>query len=74
MGLAHPVQPCSRLVADLGSGTELKAQAMQGRTRMGYAEPERRWVDNRFRSAFVMLTRPFGKFGLAARARRVRHA
>ncbi len=55
------------VVADLGSGTELKAQAMAGRTRMGMRQPERRWVDNRFRSAFVMVTRPFGKVGLAVR-------
>jgi hypothetical protein len=54
-------------VAELGSGTELKAQAMQGTTRMGYAMDGHRWVDNRFRSAFVLLTRPFGSVGLAAR-------
>ena len=55
------------LVADLGSGTSLKAQAMQGRTRMGYVEDGRHWVDNRFRAAFVMLTRPIGKFGMSIR-------
>jgi hypothetical protein len=48
------------LVGDLGGGAELKAQALQGRTRMGYREPTERWVDNRFRSAYVLLTRPFG--------------
>jgi hypothetical protein len=56
------------LVADLGSGIQLKAQAMQGRTRMGYRMDGRRWVDNRFRSAFAMLTHAFGRIGLAARA------
>ena len=56
------------LVAELGGGAELKAQAMQGRTRMGYAMDGRRWLDNRFRSAFVMLTHPVGEIGLAARA------
>ena len=56
------------LVADLGSGTQLKGQAMQGRTRMGYVEDGRRWVDNRFRAAFLMLSRPLGKFGLSVRA------
>jgi hypothetical protein len=56
------------LVADLGGGAELKAQALQGRTQMGYRQPERRWIDNRFRAAFVMLTRPFGKVGVAVRA------
>jgi hypothetical protein len=54
-------------VANLGSDTEFKAQAIEGRTHMGFAEGGRRWVDNRFRSAFVLLTRPFGGFGIAAR-------
>jgi len=53
--------------ADLGSGTELKAQALQGRTRMGFRDGDRRWVDGRFRSAFVLLTRPFGSVQLTAR-------
>ena len=35
---------------------------------MGFAEGGRRWVDNRFRSAFVLLTHPFGPIGIAARA------
>jgi hypothetical protein len=56
------------LVAALGSGAQLKAQAMQGRTRMGYVEGGRHWVDNRFRAAFVLLSRPFGKFGISLRA------
>jgi|tagenome__1003787_1003787.scaffolds.fasta_scaffold20930096_1 hypothetical protein len=56
------------VVADLGSGTELKLQAVDGRTRMGYADAGRRWVDDRFRSAFVLLTHTFGPFGIAARA------
>jgi hypothetical protein len=55
-------------VADLGAGTQVKLQALQGRTRMGDLEEGRRWIDNRFRSAFVLVTRPFGPFGLAARA------
>src|SRR5947209_6422321 len=56
------------VVADLGAGAELKAQALEGRTRMGYPMPHRRWIDNRFRAAFVMLTKPVGKIGIAARA------
>ena len=56
------------LVADLGGGTQLKAQALQGRTHMGYAMDGARWVDNRFRSAFLLLTRPFGPFAITARA------
>ena len=55
------------LVADLGSGTEFKAQAMQGRTRMGFVDNGGRWVDNRFRSAFVLLTHPFGTVRLTGR-------
>jgi hypothetical protein len=55
------------LVAKLGGGVELKAQALQGRTRMGFADAGRRWVDNRFRSAFVLLTRPFGTVRLTGR-------
>jgi hypothetical protein len=57
------------LVADLGSRTEVKAQAVQGRTRMGFVEPgdTHLWVDNRFRSAFVLVTHAFGPVGLAAR-------
>ena len=55
-------------VAELGGGAELKAQALQGRTQMGFPMPDRRWVDMRFRSAFAMVTRPFGKVGLAVRA------
>ena len=56
------------IVAKLGGGAELKAQALRGRTRMGFTEDGRRWIDNRFRSAFVLLSRPFGSVGIAARA------
>lgn len=55
------------VIADLGSGAELKAQAISGRTRMGYAAPLHRWIDERFRSAFVMASRPFGKVTIAGR-------
>jgi hypothetical protein len=55
------------MVADLGSGTQLKAQALQGRTRMGYPDDGKRWVNNRFRAAYVMLNRSFGSFGASAR-------
>src|SRR5262249_11756890 len=56
------------LVADLGAGTSLKLQAIDGRTRMGFVENGRRWVDDRFRSAFVLLTHSFGSFSLTGRA------
>jgi hypothetical protein len=55
------------LVADLGGGTQLKGQALDGRTRMGFSQNGGRWVDNRFRSAFALLTHRFGQIGLAAR-------
>lgn len=54
-------------VADLGGETALKVQAMSGRTRMGFAENGRRWFDSRFRSAYAMVTRALGQYGLAAR-------
>lgn len=54
-------------VANLGGGTELKAQALAGRTRMGLRQDGARWVDNRFRSAFALLTHKVGAIGLAAR-------
>jgi hypothetical protein len=56
------------IAAELGGGTELKAQAMEGRSRMGFFDGDRRWVDNRFRSAFVLVTHAFGQIGMAARA------
>jgi len=56
------------IVAKLGGEMELKAQGLEGRTRMGFSQDGRRWIDNRFRSAFVMLSRPFGPFGIALRA------
>jgi hypothetical protein len=56
------------LVADLGSGAELKAQALQGRTRMGFPEGSERWVNNRFRAAYVSLTRPLGTVHFSVRA------
>ena len=55
------------LAADLGPGTSLKAQAMQGRTRMGYAVDGRRWIDNRFHSGLAMLTHAFGPVGVTVR-------
>ncbi|HET9810894.1 MAG TPA: hypothetical protein VFP53_04270 [Sphingomicrobium sp.] len=56
------------LVADIGGSTEIRMQALSGRTKMGFPRDGRRWVDMRFRSAFVLVSRPFGDVGLAARA------
>jgi len=50
------------------AGTVLRAQAMTGRTRMGFVEEGgRRWIDMRFRSAFLLASRDVGSIGLAAR-------
>lgn len=54
-------------VAELGPRTEFKAQAVAGRTRMGYPQPVRRWIDERFRSAFLMMTRRVGSVRFAVR-------
>jgi hypothetical protein len=56
------------LVAELGHGAELKTQALEGRTRMGFVMNGRRFADVRFRSAYAMLTKPFGNVGIAGRA------
>lgn len=55
------------VVADLGATTRLKLQAIDGRTRMGFIEGDRRWVDTRFRSAFLLVTKAIGQFSLAGR-------
>ena len=54
--------------AELGPDTGFKLQALSGHTKMGFPAGERRWVDARFRSAFVLLTQRVGAIGLAARA------
>jgi hypothetical protein len=55
------------LVATLGPSTKLRAQALTGRTRMGFPRSGARWVDNRFRSAFALVTHDFGRVGLSTR-------
>lgn len=55
------------LIANLGGGTEIKAQALQGTTRMGFPTPVRRWIDERFRSAYVMLSKQAGNMTFSAR-------
>jgi hypothetical protein len=56
------------VVANLGGGATLKAQALEGRTRMGFSMDGRHWVDNRFRSAFVLVSKPLESYGITARA------
>jgi len=55
-------------VADLGGGNRLKLQAITGTTLMGMTEPTGIWIDNRFRSAFVLASHDFANGGVAARA------
>jgi hypothetical protein len=55
------------LAVKFGGSTELKMQALSGRTRMGMVQDGRHWIDMRFRSAFALLTHPFGPIGVAAR-------
>ena len=75
MGLADRASTMSALVADLGSGAELKAQAHAGPHPHGLSRwPERRWVDDRFRSAFVLLTEPVRHVRHRRSRGRVRHA
>ena len=54
-------------VAQLGAGTELKFQALTGRTRMGVTEDNGIWIDNRFRAAFALVSHGFTDGGIAAR-------
>jgi hypothetical protein len=54
-------------VAELGSGAELKVQALQGWTRMGYPNPLKRWVDGRFRAAYALLSKRVGTVLLTGR-------
>ncbi|MCY7339917.1 MAG: hypothetical protein LH465_08220 [Sphingomonas bacterium] len=55
------------LVADLGAKTQLRAQAIRGRTRMGITDNGAIWVDNRFRSAFALVTQRFGISSITGR-------
>ena len=47
--------------------TRITAQAMAGRTEMGFPMPDRIWVDTRFRSAFALVTRTIGKGSVSGR-------
>ena len=54
-------------VVRLGPSTEIKGQAMAGRTRMGMTEDDGIWIDCRFHSAFALLVHDFGPFRGAVR-------
>ena len=47
--------------------TRITAQAMAGRTEMGFPMPDRIWVDTRFKSAFALVTRTIGKGSVSGR-------
>lgn len=55
------------VVANLGAGAVLRAQAVSGRTQLGMFINGVRWVDTRFHSAFALFTKSFGPVGMAAR-------
>ncbi len=56
--------------ADLGPSTRLLAQAMTGTTLMGFGFPlptDRRWVDTRFRAAYLLVRHDFGRVAISGR-------
>jgi hypothetical protein len=53
--------------ADLGSNTHLLAQALTGTSDMGIEENGLYWVEGRFRSAYLRLTREVGRVALSGR-------
>ncbi|MEJ5976752.1 hypothetical protein WG901_08915 [Novosphingobium sp. PS1R-30] len=55
------------LVADVGRGWELRAQALAGRTRLGERMGGDDWIDMRFRAAYGMVTRRLAHTALSAR-------
>ena len=68
MGLAHALPQC-RARVDLGTATQLLAQAMSGTTLMGDRGRRDIWVDTRFRAAFALAHAAAGQ-GRGVRAGR----
>jgi len=54
--------------AKIGEHTRLKAQALSGRTQMGFETPAGLWVDVNFRSAYLSATQDVGANSLTLRA------
>ncbi len=54
-------------ILDAGRRTRLIAQGLSGTTMMGFAMPGRRWVDTRYRAAFLLATRTVGAGAVSAR-------
>ncbi len=55
------------VIVDVDPRTRLIAQGIDGRTQMGFVEGNRRWVDTRFRSAFLLATRAMDDGSVSAR-------
>lgn len=55
------------LVAGLGEGLELKAQAMAGQTIMGVPRNGRYWINMRYQAAYAQLTRRWANSALSGR-------
>lgn len=55
------------LVIEPADGWQLRAQGLSGHTEMGIEVNERYWVETRFRSAFLMLTRQFERGSVSSR-------
>ncbi len=51
---------------DIDTRTHLLAQAMTGRTRMGFATPDL-WVDTQFNAAYLLLVHHFGEDAVSGR-------
>ena len=54
-------------VLDLNDNLQLRTQGMAGHTRMGVPENGVIWVDTRFRSAYLLLTRHFERGSVSGR-------
>jgi len=54
-------------ILDIDNRTRLTGQAITGRTKMGYKMAGATWIDTRFRSAFLLLTRQVGSGSVSAR-------
>ncbi len=54
-------------VVDLSDSTQIRTQALTGRTRMGAESNGAIWIDTRFRSAYALITRQLAKGSLSGR-------
>lgn len=54
-------------ILDIDDRTRLTGQAIAGRTKMGFRRNGATWVDTRFRSAYLLLTRQVGSGSVSGR-------